>query len=102
MQRRTHPWRVRAERSSGSAALVSLVGNPSFVARWSQRGQIVDAPPNIDHRTPTLRRLLPGEGRVLFEHEPAVVPVAVELLDHLLDRGVAVAERAEQPAPGCF
>jgi hypothetical protein len=58
--------------------------NPSSVG-WSQRGQIVDALPNIEHWTPTHRRLLPGEGRVLFEHEPALVPVVVELSDHLMN-----------------
>jgi hypothetical protein len=59
--------------------------------------QVLDARPNIGDRTASHRRLLPGDGGVLLEHEPALVPERVQQVHDFVDAGVAPSEWAEQP-----
>ena len=60
--------------------------------------QVLDALANVEDRSASHRRLLPGDGGVLLEHEPALVPRRLQLLEDFVDSGVATAQRAEQPS----
>ena len=53
---------------------------------------------SVAHRSACHRRLIPGDGGVLFEYEPTVVPVRFQGFHDLGDPWVALAERHEQPA----
>ena len=63
------------------------------------RCQVLDALPHIDDRPATHRRLLPGDGGVLLEHEPALVPAVVEQADDLLDPRVSLRRAAGTARP---
>ena len=55
---------------------------------------------DIERRTAADRGLRPGDGDVLLEHEPALVPRVVEELDDLVDPRVSLA-RAAGTGPAC-
>src|SRR5207248_10070546 len=63
----------------------------------SQSSQVLDARANVEYRSVTIRRLRPGDGGVLLEHEPALVARLVQCADHLGDPRVTLSERSEQP-----
>src|SRR5205823_4210729 len=75
-------------------AVVSSLCNLSL---GSPCGQVLDARCDIENWSATGRRLLPGDGGVLLEHEPALVARVVERAEHLFDPRVSLSEGPEEP-----
>src|SRR5215218_8049280 len=81
-------------RSASTPARSPLISHP--LSPWSRVGEELDACLHIEHRAASHRWLLTGDRGILLEHEPALVPVGVELVEHLGDARVAPAQGAEQ------
>src|SRR5829696_141794 len=62
----------------------------------SRSGKELDALGDVQRRTRADRGLRPGDGEVLLEHEPALVPGGAERSDNLVDAGVSAAQWLEQ------